>query len=127
MKNRRSEFLGCLFALCLSAFAACGGGGGGGATSAAPAQPAKSADAGMATLNWSAPSTNSNGSALSAIGGYYVYHGTSSANYSDKIPVGNVTSYTYTGLAAGKHYFAVSAYNDAGEGPKSSEGSKTIP
>jgi hypothetical protein len=58
------------------------------------------------TLLWDANQTTVNG--------YAVYVG------STRVDVGNTTSYTMTTAVAGQQYcFAVSAYNSAGEGPKS--------
>jgi hypothetical protein len=49
--------------------------------------------------------------------GYAVYVGSS-----QRIDVGNTTTFTYTNAVAGQQYcFAVAAYSSAGEGPKSSQ------
>jgi hypothetical protein len=64
--------------------------------------------AGSVPLAWD-PSTSPN------IAGYKVYVGTSSGNYGAPITIGNQTSYTVTGLTAGIKYFAVTAFNTAGE------------
>lgn len=55
------------------------------------------------TLAWNAsPSPD--------IAGYQVYYGTASGNYTNSLTVGNVTTATVSGLAAGvTYYFAVSA------------------
>ena len=61
------------------------------------------------------------------LGGYNVHVGTASGQYTRTIPVGNVTSYTVDSLTMGTTYFfAVTAYNSAGEGPPSNEVSKSI-
>lgn len=53
--------------------------------------------------------------------GYKVYVGEVPGQYSRIITVGTVTSSTVNSLTVGKtYYFAVSAYNSAGEGPRSS-------
>lgn len=50
----------------------------------------------------------------SDLAGYKVYYGTSSRNYGTPINVGNVTTYTITGLTAGQtYYIAVTAYDTA--------------
>ncbi len=49
------------------------------------------------------------------VAGYKLYFGNESYTYSGNVDVGNVTSYTLTGLDEGKvHYFAATAYNRSG-------------
>lgn len=89
-------------------------------------QPAPS---GTAALSWSAPTQNTDGSALSDLAGYYVYHGTSPGSLTMAVELrGNsVTNYTFNALANGTHYFAISAFNASGvESALSGVGSKTI-
>ena len=65
-----------------------------------------------ATVSWIPPTTNTDGSELTDLAGYIVYHGTAPGVYYDSVDVGNVTSYQWTGLADNtKHYFAVTAYD----------------
>jgi hypothetical protein len=45
--------------------------------------------------------------------GYKLYRGTASHGYDSVTDVGNATSFTVTGLAAGTYYFAVTAYDAA--------------
>ena len=45
--------------------------------------------------------------------GYTVFYGTSLGNYSTQSEVGNVTSYTPSGLGGGTYYFAVKTYDGA--------------
>ncbi|MBF0532546.1 MAG: fibronectin type III domain-containing protein [Candidatus Omnitrophica bacterium] len=67
----------------------------------------------QAVLNW-----NSTAGATS----YKIYYGTAPGTYGTPKNAGNVTSYTITGLSAGKtYYFAISGTNLGGEGPKSVE------
>jgi hypothetical protein len=85
---------------------------------------------GSATLNWTAPTQNTDGSALTDLSGFHVHHGLSAANLTDvtDIPGATITSYVATQLASGTHYFAVSAYTSGGmESAMSAVGSKTIP
>ena len=59
----------------------------------------------------------------SDLAGYKIYYGTSSKSYSASVDVGNVTTYTVTGLTEGQtYYIAVTAYNTSySEGDYSSE------
>lgn len=60
--------------------------------------------------------------------GYKLYYGFESGNYVGVKDVGNVTSYTLSGLQNGSEYFfALTAYNDAGESAYSDEISYTVP
>lgn len=83
-----------------------------------PSQPSPSAT--TATLAWN-PVTDQ------TLNGYKVYVGTASGLYTRTITVGNLTSYTVESLTAGTtYYFAVTAYNSAGESSPSNEVSKSI-
>ena len=56
-----------------------------------------------------------------------IKYGTSAGVYSVNIPLGNITTYSITGLTNGiTYYFAVNAYNIAGDGSNSDELS-TVP
>jgi hypothetical protein len=63
--------------------------------------------AGDITLAWD-PSVSKN------VAGYRVYSGNASGAYGTPITIGNRTSYTVTGLASGAYFFAVTAYDGAG-------------
>jgi hypothetical protein len=85
---------------------------------------------GTATLTWLPPTTNTDGSALTNLSGYKLYHGTSATALTDvrSISSAGITSYVFSQLATGTHYFAMSAVNSAGmESAKSAVGSKPIP
>ena len=71
---------------------------------------------GSATLNWTAPLYNTDGSAVTDLAGYHVYYGTSPSSLSTVIDVASAgtTSYTVNSLAAGTWYFAVNAYTTSG-------------
>ncbi|MFP4017140.1 MAG: cohesin domain-containing protein, partial [Halanaerobiales bacterium] len=73
-----------------------------------------SAEAGIenVTLDWS----NVNNA-----DGYIVKYGTSSGNYTEEVDVASSTAYTVSGLSNITYYFAVSAYNVAGESINSNE------
>src|SRR6266571_5350025 len=65
-----------------------------------------------------------------ALDGYWLYYGPASGNYTARIDVGPVTTYTVTGLVSGQtYYFAVAAYDrtDGSESVKSNEVSTTLP
>jgi hypothetical protein len=83
---------------------------------------------GTATLSWSAPTQNTDGSTLTNLAGYKLYHGTSASALTDvRTVASNSSTYQFTSLAAGTHYFAISAYNSDGvESSLSVAGSKSI-
>ncbi len=84
-----------------------------------PSAPSATAVAGgtQVSLTWPAVSTAT---------GYKVYYGTSSGSYGTTFVVGAATSFTVTNLTAGiPYYFAVSAYNYAGDGAKSAQVTST--
>ncbi len=80
------------------------------------------------TLSWTPPSTNADGSTLTDMGGYTIYYGTQSGNYTYSIDAGNVTSYSIDSLVPGfVYYFAVTAYDISGnESAYSSEVSNYV-
>jgi PKD repeat protein len=62
------------------------------------------------------------------VGGYKLYVGPSSGNYTSSVDVGNNTTYTQTDLEAGEtYYFVVTAYNTYGESGYSNEVNDGIP
>lgn len=84
---------------------------------------------GAATLSWTPPTSNTNGSSLSNLAGYRIYYGTSSSNLSRTVQVANAgtTRYVVSDLSAGTWYFAVRAYTSTGsESTNSNTGSKTV-
>jgi hypothetical protein len=84
---------------------------------------------GSASLSWTAPTENTNGTSLTDLAGYTIYYGTSSSELTQTIQVANpsATSYVVGNLNAGTYYFAVAAYTTTGtQGTKSAVGSKTI-
>lgn len=80
----------------------------------------------QARLTWTAPTTNTDGSALAkcasqtatgpCLRSFVIQRGTSATTLSDARAVDdrNAVAYTWTGLAAGTHYFAVEAVNGDG-------------
>ena len=82
----------------------------------------------VGVLLWPSPDTATlSWPAVPRATGYRVHHGTVSRTYPDMVDVKQATTYVWTGLPSGPHYFAISAYNRAGDGPLSEELSMTIP
>jgi len=67
-------------------------------------------------VTWSAPTANTNGSALTDLAGYTIYYGTSPTALTHSVQVSNAgaTDYVVQGLASGTWYFAVTANTSAG-------------
>ena len=85
---------------------------------------------GSATLSWSPPTQNTDGTQLTNLAGFRISYGKSAGALNQTIELGNssVSTYTVTGLSSGTWYFAVKAYNSAGaESSQSNTASKTIP
>jgi hypothetical protein len=78
--------------------------------------PVQTASTGVATLDWTPPTENTDGSVLTNLAGYTVYYGSSPDDLSKTIKVTNagLTAYTVTDLPAGTWYFAVTSYSSAG-------------
>jgi Fibronectin type III domain len=96
----------------------------GGGTSAAQAT-----GTGTATLNWTAVTTNTNGTPLTDLAGYTVYYGSAANELSTVVVLADpgATSYVVTSLSPGTWYFAVNAYTNSGlQGVLSNIASKTI-
>jgi hypothetical protein len=84
---------------------------------------------GSATLSWTVPTLNTNGTPVTDLAGYHIHYGTA-AGALDKVidvPGAKTTEYEISNLSSGTYYFAVSAYNSMGiDSADSNEGSKTI-
>jgi hypothetical protein len=84
---------------------------------------------GSATIGWTAPTQNTDGTQLTDLAGFRIYYSTSSSTLDKSVTVADAgtTSYTVTNLAAGTWYFVVRAYTAGGlESNASNMGSKTI-
>jgi hypothetical protein len=83
--------------------------------SAAPPPPPPPAT-GSVTLTWTVPTTNTDGTPLTDLAGFYVNYGTSASSLTQTINVSSAaaTGYTLTGLATGTWYFSVAAYTSVG-------------
>jgi hypothetical protein len=74
-----------------------------------------SSQAGDVSLAWDAPTTNTDGTSLTDLAGYYVYYWQDAWEAAQAMDVGNQTTYTVTGLTAGATYhLTVTAYTSAG-------------
>lgn len=89
-----------------------------------------SASNATATLTWSAPTTNTDGTALTNLTNYRIFASSSSAGVATATPVtiaAPASTYTVAGLAPGVMYFGVKAVNSAGaESVLSNIASKTL-
>ncbi len=68
------------------------------------------------TLNWQAPTQNTDGTPLTDLAGYRIYYGVNSANLGNVIEVSNpgITTYVVDGLTPDIWYFASTALNSQG-------------
>ncbi len=101
----------------------CGEGGSGVVT------PTTGSTAGVASLSWTAPTDNTNGTPLTDLLGFKIYYAgtTPVTTSSQSLDVGNVTAYTLNGLAPGSYYFSVTAYDaDRNESAFATEVGKTV-
>jgi len=84
---------------------------------------------GSATLSWTPPTRNTDGSTLTNLAGYRIYWGPTAGNYtsSTTLNTAGLTSYVVENLAPGTYYFAVSALSSSGvESALSNSATKTI-
>jgi hypothetical protein len=84
---------------------------------------------GSATLSWTPPTENTDGSALTNLAGYRIYYGTSAGALNKTIQVANpgVSRYVVENLAAATWYFSVRAYTSGGvESTASNTATKTV-
>lgn len=98
-----------MFAIVLAVQLAGCGGEGGNVSSNGGVGGNPGSSGGTATLTWTAPATNEDGTAV-VLSGFNVYVGNSPGNLNPVASVGpNITSHTINGLPAGTAYFAVTA------------------
>lgn len=71
---------------------------------------------GSATLSWTAPTRNEDGTPLTDLAGYRFYWGTSSGNYPNSETVNNpgITTYVIEDLAPGDYEFVTTSFNSSG-------------
>lgn len=67
-------------------------------------------------VTWTAPTTNTNGTALTNLAGYTIHYGTSRSALIQSVNVQNAgaTDYVVQGLTGGTWYFAVTSYTNSG-------------
>ena len=100
---------------------ACGGGSGGEAND--------TGNVGTASLSWTPPTTNTDGTTLLDLAGYNIYYGMVNGSYPNKVVVNTfgVSSYLIENLASGTHFFVIRAYDNSGnESADSNVASKTV-
>src|SRR5579862_4459251 len=80
------------------------------------AAPPGGGSTGAATVSWTLPTQNTNGTALTNLAGVRIYYGTSSSNLTQEVQLAGTSTTTYTidNLASGTWYFGAAAYNTAG-------------
>jgi hypothetical protein len=85
--------------------------------------------AGSATLSWTPPTANSDGSTLTNLAGFQVRYGRSASNLDQSVSLDNpsINRYVLENLSTGTWYFAVVAVNASGvTSPLSNTSNKTI-
>ena len=84
---------------------------------------------GNATLTWTPPTTNTDGSSLTNLAGYRISYGTSptSLNQLIQVPNAGATAYVVDGLSPGTWYFSLRTYTATGqESANTAVASKTV-
>ncbi len=84
---------------------------------------------GSATLSWTPPTANTDGSQLTTLAGFRIYYGQNQSNLDEVAEVANpsISSYQIDNLGQGTWYFSVHSYTSAGtESADSNLASKTI-
>lgn len=87
------------------------------------------ASLGSATLSWTAPTSNEDGTPLTDLAGYRIRYGTSLGSYPNQVQIPNpgITTCVIENLPAGTYYFVATAYDSSGhESQFSGVVSKTI-
>ena len=71
---------------------------------------------GAATVDWTPPTTNTDGSVIANLAGYKIYYGTTSTALNQSVQVANagLASYVVSNLSSGTWYFGVTAYTSDG-------------
>jgi hypothetical protein len=90
---------------------------------------AAGSSSGSATLSWTPPTRNTNGTTLSNLAGYRIYYGTTPSNLTRTVQLSNagLTRYVVSDLSAATWYFSVRAYTSSGgESANSNTVSKVV-
>jgi hypothetical protein len=96
-------------------------------TSTAPPPPPTPTVTGEATVSWSVPTQNADGSAFTNLAGFRVYRGTSADALNTFVSAGaTARTHTFTGLPAGTWYFALTTLNTLGEESRKSGAVSTV-
>jgi hypothetical protein len=79
--------------------------------------PVTSNQVGFATLSWTPPTQNTDGSPLTDLASYKIYYGNESGNYHTSIQINNngMTVYVVKHLTSNTYYFVMTAINSSGE------------
>lgn len=77
---------------------------------------AAGSSSGSATLSWTPPTSNTNGSTLTNLAGYRIYYGTSPSSLTRTVQLSNssLTRYVIGDLSAATWYFTIRAYTSSG-------------
>ncbi len=71
---------------------------------------------GSMSLTWTAPTQNSDGTALTDLAGFNLYHGTTAGNYTHKIRIDNpsISTYLVENLLPDTYYVVATSFNSSG-------------
>ena len=84
---------------------------------------------GSATLSWTPPTENTDGTALTDLAGYRIYWGKTAGNYPNSVSINNpgITTYVVENLASGSYTFVATSFNaDGVESGYSAPATKTV-
>lgn len=88
-----------------------------------------SSSSGTATLNWTPPTRNTDGTSLTNLAGYRIYYGSSASALTRTVSINSagIASYVVSDLSSGTYYFAITALNSRGvESTRSAVVSKAV-
>ena len=83
-----------------------------------------------ATVSWTPPTRNTDGTSLTNLAGYRIYYGTSASSLNQTVDLKNpgLSTYMIENLTSGTYYFGVKAFNSQGaESKLSNVVSKKVP